>query len=105
MVRWCEKLYTDETVGKKPEKWKKKVEKEKPAIDLYCVCIASNPDNLFDIINCNEMLFRYYKRNTVTVAGLARSREAAVALVEEMVEDMLESSGTLNVKEYFRLEG
>lgn len=105
MVRWCEKLYMDEEIGKKPEKWKKKVEQGKLTLDVYCVSLASNPENLFDIINCNEILFRYYRQRELWIAGLAKSREGAVLLVQEMVEDMLKSSGTLNVKEYFGLDG
>lgn len=105
MIKWCEKLYMDEEIGKKPEKWKKRVEKGKPAMDVYCVCMASNPDNLFDIISCNELLFRYYKRRELVVAGLAKSQYGAVLLVQEIVEDMLKVSETLNVKEYFGLDG
>lgn len=105
MIQWCEKLYVDEEVGKKLGKWKRKLEQGKLTMDLYCVCMASHPDNLFDIINCNEILFRYYRRRKVIVAGLAKSRYGAVLLVQEMVEDMLKASGTLNVKEYFGLDG
>lgn len=104
MIKWCEKLYMDEEVAKKPEKWKKKVEKSKITIDLYCVCVASNPDNLFDIMNCNEMLFRYYRQRNITIMGLAKSQYEAELLVQQIVEDMLKSIGTLNVKEYFGLE-
>lgn len=105
MIKWCERLYMDEEVGKKPEKWKKRVEGKKPALDLYCVCPASNPDNLFDIISCNELLFRYYKSRELTVLGLAKSQYGAELLVQEMVEDMLKTSKTLDVKEYFGLDG
>ncbi len=105
MIKWCGKLYMDEDVGRKPEKWKKKLEKGKLTVDLYCVCMASNPDNLFDIINCNELLFRYYRQRRLVIAGLAKSRYGAVLLVQEMIEDMLKQSGTINVKEYFGLDG
>lgn len=105
MIKWCERLYLDEDIKKKPEKWKRQVEKSKPALSLYCVCIASNPDNLFDIINCNEMLFRYYRQRELIIAGLAKSKDSAELLVQEMVEDMLKASGTINVKEYFGLDG
>lgn len=104
MIKWCERLYMDEEVGKKPDKWKRKVEQGKLTLDLYCVCAASNPDNLFDIIGCNELLFRYYKSRGLIVLGLAKSQYGAELLVQEMVEDMLKALGTLDVKEYFGLD-
>lgn len=105
MIKWCERLYMDEDVRKKPEKWKRKAESNKPVLGLYCVCMASNPDNLFDIISCNELLFRYYKQRELVVAGLAKSQYAAELLVQEIIEDMLRDMGTINVNEYFGLDG
>jgi hypothetical protein len=104
MIKWCKNLYLDEEVGKKPKKWIKRVEKERPAYDLYCVCLPSNPENLFDIINVNELLFRYYRRRGIVIAGLAKSRYGAETLVMEIVEDMLRTTGELRVKEYFGLD-
>lgn len=104
MIKWCEMLYMDDEVGKKPDKWKKKAEQGKPVLDLYCVCAASNPDNLFDIISCNELLFRYYKSRELIVFGLAKSKYGAELLVQEIVEDMIKTQGALDVKKYFGLD-
>lgn len=104
MVNWSDKLYMDDKIKKKPQKWRKKLEEEKVSYELYCIALASNPKNLLDIINCNELLFPYYKRNELFVVGLASSRESAVLLVKDMIEDIYNETGSIDVRTYFKFE-
>ena len=104
MVKWCDKLYMDDKIKKKPYKWRKRLEQEKLSYELYCVALASNPKNLLDIIDCNELLFRYYKRKSLCVVGLAGSRESAVLLVQTMIEDIYKETGGVDVRAYFKFE-
>lgn len=101
MIKWSSNLYFDDTVGKELEKWKKRVESGKPSLSLYCICLASNENNLFDIINCNELLFQYYRRNVLCIVGLSKTREDAVELLRDIVEDIYQKTQDFNVREYF----
>lgn len=101
MIKWCENPYLDEALTPKWEKIKKRLEREKPAADLYCITFPSNPENLLDIYNCNELLFKYYKRRDIYAIGMARGRKNAILLVKEMVEDMYQDTGEINPREYF----
>lgn len=101
MIKWSNELYFDDVVKKKPEKWKKKVENGKLSYNLFCICLASNEHNLFDIINCNELFFRHYKRNNLYIAGLAKTKEDAIYLLQDMIEDIYKKTGDVKVKEYF----
>ena len=101
MVKWCSKLYMDEKIKKEPKKWKKRVEKEKLSYSLYCIAFSSNEKNLFDIMDCNELLFKYYKKREIFIVGLASSKENAVELVRIMIEDIYRETGEFKVREYF----
>lgn len=104
MIKWCDKLYMDDEVKKKPVKWKKKLEQEKISYGLYCIALASNQNNLFDIICCNELLFRYYRQKNIYIVGLAKSRESAILLVQEIVNDIFKETGRVDVRDYFKFK-
>ncbi|MSS63287.1 hypothetical protein [Velocimicrobium porci] len=104
MVKWCDKLYMDDKIKKKPQKWRKRLEQEKLSYELYCIALASNHKNLLDIIDCNELLFRYYKKRDICVVGLAGSRESAILLVQNIIEDVYRETGGVNVRAYFKFE-
>ncbi len=101
MIRWSSELYMDDFVRKNPEKWKKKVEQGKLVLSIYCICLASNKENLLDIINCNELLFRHYRNGELYIVGMARSREDAVDLVQDIVEHIYQKTQDVKIREYF----
>ncbi|MDO5520265.1 MAG: hypothetical protein Q4G58_07230 [bacterium] len=101
MIKWYQHLYLDQKAEKKIEKLKSKIEDGKISINLYCVCIASNEDNILDIMNVNELLFRHYARIPVYIVGLAYSKENALKLVEEIVLDIYNNTDEFNAREYF----
>ena len=101
MVRWCESLYFDHGVGKNIKKVKKQIEKGTIQLSIYCICIAQNPKNLFDILNANELLFKYYRRKEIKIIGLASSRAAAKEMLVEIVGEMYQNTSSFLVEDYF----
>ena len=101
MIKWSGKLYMDETVKKQPDKWKKRLEENKLSYSLFCITLASNENNLFDIMDCNELWFRHYRKNDIYVVGLASDKGSAFKLVENMVQDIYSETGGFQVREYF----
>lgn len=101
MIKWSSELYFDEAIAKNPKKWKKRVEEGKPSLSLYCICLASNEKNLFDIINCNELFFRYYRQRQLYIVGLSKTREDAIYLLRDIVEDIYQKTQDFNVRSYF----
>jgi hypothetical protein len=103
MIEWYDKLYTDEKSKKNLDKYRKILENQKMKLPpLYCVTLASNKRNLFDIISCNELWFDYYRKNHIFVIGLASNYRNALKLLQEMVLDMYEQSGGLKAEQYFK---
>lgn len=102
MVRWSENLYLSDGIDpKKKRKLQKAIENGNLTFEVYCITIASNPDNLFDIINVNELLFRYYSRKDMYILGLARSKEEASLLVKDMIAEIYNKTGAFEVRGYF----
>ncbi|MFA9463740.1 MAG: hypothetical protein ACERKN_05555 [Velocimicrobium sp.] len=101
MIKWSNELYFDDSIKKKPDKWKKRIEDGRLSHSLYCICLASNEKNLFDIINCNELFFRYYRRNSLYIVGIAKTREDAIDLLQDMIEDIYKKTGDIKVRDFF----
>lgn len=102
MIKWSGKLYMDEKIKQDPDKWKQRLEEGRLSYSLFCIALASNEANLFDIMNCNELWFRYYRRNVIHIAGLAADKESAEELLQKIISDVYKETGGFKVREYFK---
>lgn len=101
MIKWYKDLYLDDNIGKKARKYRNRIEKGKLLPGVFCIIRALNENNLFDIINANELLFPYYQRKEILVLGLAPNRESAMYLVKDMLEEMYDRTGVFCPDEYY----
>lgn len=101
MIKWYPDLYLDNKAAKKEAKIKAKIEKGNFLFDVHCICLASNPNDLFDIINVNELMFRYYKAREIHIIGLAYGRDSAVKLVEEIALDIYQNTDQFEPEIFF----
>lgn len=102
MIRWADKLYLSDNIKqKKMIKLMKSIEKGHLTFEVYCITFASNPSNLFDIINANEIIFPYYSQKGLYVLGLATSREQAKLVVKDMLVEVYQATGDFKVRDYF----
>ncbi|MDF2610132.1 MAG: hypothetical protein K0R92_1606 [Lachnospiraceae bacterium] len=102
MIKWAKNLYLGDTINpKKKDRIMKSIETGKFTFEVYCILFASNPENLFDIMNANELLFPYYSKKELYVVGLALSRIEAFELVKEMIDQVYRETGSFSVRDYF----
>lgn len=101
MIRWYRDLYLDDKAKKNKHKCMHSLEQGKLTMGLYCIAIASNQENLFDIINTNELLFKHYKRSVISIVGLAYGKESAISLVTNIITEMYQQLGDIDTKSYF----
>jgi len=104
MIKWYPELYLDSRTEKQVRRIKKRMEKQKITISVYCIALASNSDNLFDIYHTNEFLFQYYRQKEIKVIGLASSKESAFLMVADIVNDVYQQTGKLDVRTFFQWE-
>lgn len=101
MVLWSSRLYVGEKLERKKERVIASINNREAAYGVYLIALASNPNNLFDILEANELLFPHYKRTNIHVIGLAKGREEAIGLVREMIMEVYHNTGEFDVRSYF----
>lgn len=102
MIHFAKQMIVSETIEKKTEKIMNKLIKKKLTSEIYVITFSSNKDNLFDIINANELLSPVYQRADLLVLGLAKGREEAVMIVKDMIELVYQQTGGFDVRAYYK---
>src|SRR5690606_34273942 len=99
MIQWASSLYIGDKLQKKKDRVIKNISNRKITSDVYCIAFASQPCNLFDIMNANELLFPHYKKADIKIVGLAKGKDEAIDLVQDMLMEVYNNTGSFNVRE------
>ena len=101
-MRFCSKLYISPSLAKKRRKiiWKLRAGYPQPLI--YVIALAGN-DDLLEIYHSGILRQKYYKKkaNAPYIVGIACGYGDAVECVIDIIRDVLESTGSYDVKAYF----
>lgn len=93
MIFWYDELYMDEAVRKNEKKCKRVVESRNKWQVLpwkksyFVIVLASNEENLFEIMNTNQMFFRYYEYKNLYILGVAKKYESAVEIFQNIMTE------------------
>ena len=85
MIFWYKDLYMDEKVRKQEKKCKKIIEERSIFQKLpwkksfYIITLAENEKNLFEIMNTDQLFFKYYGQKELYVIGVTSDYDAAVS--------------------------
>ncbi|HHX11631.1 MAG TPA: hypothetical protein GX731_02330 [Clostridiales bacterium] len=101
MIHWSPKLYVGDKLKSKLDKTIKSIDNRKVTYGVFCITFASNRDNLFDILNANELRFPYYQRSDIYIVGLTKGREEALVMVQDLLIEVYQNTGEFKVREYF----
>jgi len=101
MINWSSRLYVGDKLKQKKDKAIQSIKRKKVTFGIYCITFASHPDNLFDIIDANELLFPHYQRSDIYIVGLAKGKDEAINLVHDMLMEIYQKTGDFKVKNYF----
>lgn len=97
-MRWYEHLYLGDSISAKAERIKWKISHNAGTVSIYVIALASNPDNLLDIIPARELMQKGYPKKDLTVIGLAKGYEEALAVVQRIVEETYRKTNDVNVR-------
>lgn len=83
------------------EKSKDKIKKELRHCSpfLYIIFIDQNSDNL-EIMNAAFLKIKYYRKRNLTIIGIARGKDEALELVQNIILECINSLGRLNIRDY-----
>lgn len=101
MIVWTSNVYVGKKMRNKKTNAVASINGSEVTFGVYCIAFASNPDNLFDIINANELLFPYYRNKETRIVGLAKGKEEAMKLVQTMLMEVYNRTGNFDVRSYF----
>lgn len=101
MVQWTSRIYVGEGLKRKKDKAMASINNRRITSDIYCIAFASSPDNLFDIMNANELLFPHYQKADVKIIGLAKGKDEATRLTQDLVMKVYEKTGGFDVRGYY----
>ncbi len=101
MILWTSRIYVGNKIKKKKDKVIASINNNEVTFGVYCITFASHQDNLFDIMDANELLFPHYKKSEVRIIGLAKGKNEAVHLVQRMLMEVYHKTGNFDVRAYF----
>lgn len=101
MIQWASQLYVGVNMEEKKDNAIAMINNKQATYGVYCITFASQPDNLFDIMDANELLFPHYSKVKLTIIGLAKGREEAIMLVHDMLMEVYRETGAFDVRTYF----
>ncbi len=101
MIQWATSLYIGDKLKKKKSKAITSINDRRVTFGVYCIAFSSQPTNLFDIMDANELLFPHYRKSNIRIVGLANGKEEAINLVHDMLMEVYHNTGSFDVREYF----
>ena len=76
------------------------IRKAKRQIGIYVITLASNTQNLLDIIPSYELMQKGYPKKDMVVVGLAKGYDEAIEVAASIVDEVYHSTGTFAVRAY-----
>lgn len=99
-MKFIDNLYYGELVKNKPDRFKKKIKKGSLFTGAYVVCLPENKDEPLEYYSARLLKQDYYKRHDITVLGIAADETEAIGIVNDIVKDCIDKTGTLNLREF-----
>jgi len=104
-MRWHKDLYAGASVVPKLNKVKWKIKHNAGQLHVYVITLASNPENLLDIIPSWELLQKRYPKKDMYIIGLAGNYEEALLLAGQIVQEVFVHTKGFDVRSYIQKRG
>lgn len=100
-MRFYRDLYLTENLKKKKYKMMWKLKTGSGMVDVYVITLAANGRDLLDIMNSSICLQPAVHNRLPLVIGMASGYDGALKLVQKIIEDVYNRTGTYEVRKYF----
>lgn len=104
-MEWHEDLYLGSSVRHKQKRVKWKILHHAGQLRVYVITLASNRENLLDIIPSWELMQKYYPKHGLYIVGLAGCYSEALELAGNIINDVYRATGGFDVRSYIRQQG
>lgn len=103
-MKWYKNLFLGQTIASEAHQIVKKINKRKPTPNVYVIALASNSENLMDLIPSWELLQPGYPKRELAIIGLANGKEEATEVATGIIKKVYESTGDFELREYLQGE-
>ena len=97
-MKWCDHLYVGDSIAAKADRIKWKINHNAGMVSGYVITLASNPDNLLDIIPARELLQKGYPKKNLVIVGLAKDYDEALEVVQRIIGETYERTNDVDVR-------
>ncbi len=95
-------LYVGETLSSDEYNIVKKVHNNQVVPNLYLITLSTHEDNMLDLIPEWEALQKSYPREHLKVVGIANGKKETVRLVQDIIEESLQETGSADVRAFLK---
>lgn len=103
-MRFYEYLYVSESIEKKAEKIKTKLQKGKLPFNVYLIVLIEEGENQLEFYSTALLYQQIFKKEDLFVVGIAESQIDAIYLVDEIAREVYENTGDLDIRSYILKE-
>lgn len=100
-MRWAVNLYTTEKTKRNLKHIQKSMKRKWIKPNVYLIALASNENNLLDIIHSSMYLQKVFQNMNPDIVGVAEDYGAALDLVLEMIQDQWKRDQKISMKDQF----
>lgn len=101
-MKWYKNLYLGETIAPKKYQIINKIKKNKLTLDVYVIALASNSQNLLDVIATWELKQPGYPKEQIRIIGLAQGKKEALEIVTCIVDEVYQKTGDVKIQDYLK---
>lgn len=69
---------------------------------MYVITLASNPDNLLDIIDTKILKQKSYPKQNMTIVGRAKDYEEAIGVAARIIVETMNAQGNTDIRSYLK---
>lgn len=100
-LEYHHRLYLGESISQsKLDKIKRRLKKRPLLSTVYLLTVSRNQSDQLEIFQAKQLVQAYYTKYPVYVIGIASDYNEAVSLVEQIVQECLQTRGDCALKEY-----
>lgn len=105
MLTWYVHLYVGEKVKKQVRRTMGRINRRKPTPGVYLLTLPHNRKNVMEIVSTSVLLQETAHLRCPRVIGIARGREEAYVLMQEILKDTYADTGDFQVGAYLERMG
>ncbi|HJD13419.1 MAG TPA: hypothetical protein IAA03_06505 [Candidatus Ruminococcus avistercoris] len=100
MLKWYKNLYVGNTAKKKEKTLRRKISCGIGTFNVFVITLAVNEQNHLEIYPAAQLLQKTLRRRCPLIVGIAVGYEEAVEIVEQIVKEVWEKTGTVSIRSW-----